>query len=230
VGLKANLMLVEGHAFPVIILPSGQPFPVETTAIGGVGQSASFEQAVEAGAKELLKYLEGGIFYFVKIDEELNADGVRNPELPQVSSNFLETSGIRPPSSFSDGGASMGRAGRPSTSGFANKANAGARSYLVVHDHGIGNLAFFCVGVLYVSGDMVAFQASKANDGRMDHFEIRKSEIKEARKNRMPLGQNGSYYEGFHIRLQNGVNFNFARIDQQGRALSSNDVLMDIMP
>jgi hypothetical protein len=45
----------------------------------------------------------------------------------------------------------------------------------------------------------------------------------------MPLGQQGAYYEGFHIRLQNGVNFNFARMDQNGRALSSDDVLMDLM-
>jgi len=53
--------------------------------------------------------------------------------------------------------------------------------------------------------------------------------VKEARKNRMPLGQQGAYYEGFHIRLQNGVNFNFARMDQNGRALSSGDVLMDLV-
>jgi hypothetical protein len=81
-----------------------------------------------------------------------------------------------------------------------------------------------------VSGDTIVFEARKANDGRMDRFEINKSDIKEARKNKMPMGQNGFYFEGFHIRLQNGVNFNFARIDEQGRSLSSNDVLMDLMP
>jgi hypothetical protein len=103
------------------------------------------------------------------------------------------------------------------------------RSYLVVHDHGLGTLATFCVGVLYVTDDAVIFSSSKSTDGRLDHFEIRKSEIKEARKNRMPLGQQGAYYEGFHIRLQNGVNFNFARIDQNGRALSADEVLMALM-
>jgi hypothetical protein len=99
----------------------------------------------------------------------------------------------------------------------------------VIHDHSLGNLAAFCVGVLYVTDDAVIFRSGKSTDGRLDHFEIKKSDIKEARKNRMPLGQQGAYYEGFHIRLQNGVNFNFARMDQNGRALSSDDVLMDLM-
>jgi hypothetical protein len=74
------------------------------------------------------------------------------------------------------------------------------------------------------------YRASKSNDGRMDQFEIKRSDIKEARKNKMPMGQNGQYFEGFHIRLQNGVNFNFARINQQGQSLSSDEVLMSLMP
>ena len=229
VGLKANLMLVEGHAFPVIFLPSGRPYPVETTGIGGVGHSISFQQAVEYGDKEFRKYLDGGIFYFVKIDEELNSAGVRNPELAQVGNDFLEKSGIKRQSGLPGETTVPRSAGSNANVIAASQASDMGRSYLVVHDHGLGNLATFCVGVLYVTDDAVIFSSSKSTDGRLDHFEIRKSEIKEARKNRMPLGQQGAYYEGFHIRLQNGVNFNFARIDQNGRALSADEVLMALM-
>lgn len=233
VGLRASLMLVNGHAFPVIMLPSGRPLPVETTGIGGVNSQAPWEKVTEFGAQEFQKYLSQGEFYFVNVDEQLNSAGVRNPELAQVGNDFLEKSGIRRASYSSGGSVSAPSSGRQATSGFANDpgtANAQGKAYLVVHDHGLGNLAFFCVGILYVSGDTIVFEARKANDGRMDRFEIHKSDIKEARKNKMPLGQNGFYFEGFHIRLQNGVNFNFARIDEQGRSLSSNDVLMDLMP
>ena len=228
VGLKANLMLVEGHAFPVIFLPSGQPFPVEATGIGGVGHSMSFQQAVEYGDKEFRKYLDGGIFYFVKVDEELNSAGVRNPELAQVGNDFLEKCGIKRQLGVA-GETTVARSGGSNANVIAAQASDTGRSYLVIHDHSLGNLAAFCVGVLYVTDDAVIFRSGKSTDGRLDHFEIKKSDIKEARKNRMPLGQQGAYYEGFHIRLQNGVNFNFARMDQNGRALSSDDVLMDLM-
>jgi len=43
------------------------------------------------------------------------------------------------------------------------------------------------------------------------------------------LGQNGNYFEGFHIRLMNGVNYNFANVDQNGRGLSADTVLMELM-
>jgi hypothetical protein len=45
----------------------------------------------------------------------------------------------------------------------------------------------------------------------------------------MPIGQNGQYYQAFHMRLPNGVNYNFARIYNQGRPLSADDVLMQLM-
>jgi hypothetical protein len=63
----------------------------------------------------------------------------------------------------------------------------------------------------------------------MDRFVIKKSDIKEAKKNRMPMGQTGNYFEGFHIRLVNGVNYNFANIDENGRSLSADTILMELM-
>jgi hypothetical protein len=83
-------------------------------------------------------------------------------------------------------------------------------------------LAAFCVGTLYVSEDTVTFEADRANDGRRDRFEVRKSEIREVKKNRVPMAN----MQAFHLRLQNGVNFNFAVIDERGLGLSPDAVLM----
>jgi len=225
VGLKANLMLVPGHAFPVIRLPGGELFAVESTGLGGGNQRMTFEQAAETGKKELQKYFQDGLFYFVNVEDQWSTQHVPNPELKQLGTDFLEKSGIRSPANLtvgSGGGAEVSPAKRQS------EGNLG-KPYRVVHDHGIGTLAAFCVGTLFVSGDGVTFVAERASDGRMDRFQIKKSDIREARKNKMPLGQNRQYYEAFHIRLQNGVNYNFARIDNQGRGLSPDDVLMVLM-
>lgn len=227
VGLKANLMLVPGHAFPVIRLPGGDWLPVESTGLGGGNQRMTFEQAVEVGKKELQKYLQDGLYYFVNVEDQWSSQRVPNPELAQLGTDFLEKSGIKPLSELAgaSGDGSPRRSG-----GKAQKDGDLGTPYRVVHDHGIGTLAAFCVGNLYVSGDMVTFVAERSTDGRNDRFQIRKSDIKEARKNKMPMGQNQQYFQGFHVRLQNGVNYNFARIDDQGRGLGADDVLMVLMP
>ena len=235
VGLKSNLMVVRGHTFPVIRLPSGKFLAVESTGLGGGNQRMMFDKAVEAGMKEFQDYLNQGVFYLVDVEEEWSNDRVPNPELAQLGTDFLAKSGIRPVDELvgNAAGPGGGRSPRGNTTGLAGSANpssSSAQTYLVVHDHGIGTLAYFCVGVLYISNDGVAFQATKANDGRLDRFQINKADIQEARKNKLPLGQNGYFLEGFHIRLRNGVNYNFAHVDEQGRALSSNDILMNLMP
>ena len=232
VGLKSNLMVVPGHTFPVIRLPSGKVLAVESTGLGGGNQRMNFDQAVDAGMKEFQKYLNEGVYYLVNLEDEWNMERVPNPELAQLGTDFLEKSGIHRVSEFSGNSVST-HSGRQDKTGLASgvgPAQAQGQAYLVVHDHGLGTLAYLCVGVLYVSGDTIVYRASKSNDGRMDQFEIKKSDIKEARKNKMPMGQNGQYFEGFHIRLQNGVNFNFARINEQGQSLSSDEVLMSLMP
>lgn len=232
VGLKANLMVVRGHTFPVIRLPSGKLLPVESTGLGGGNQRMTFEQAVERGMKEFQEYTNEGVFYFVNVEEEWNTDRVPNPELAQLGNDFLEKSGIRPLTEIA-ANSPAGRPARGSGAGLAGSAsapNASSKAYLVVHDHGMGTLAYYCLGVIYISGDTITFEAKKANDGRLDSFQIRKSDIREARKNKLPLGQNGYFLEGFHIRLQNGVNYNFGAADEQGHPVSSNAILMDLMP
>ncbi|HWY42698.1 MAG TPA: hypothetical protein VNX66_04335 [Candidatus Sulfotelmatobacter sp.] len=230
VGLHAILMVVPGHTFAVIRLPNGQYLPVENTSLGGGNQRAGFEQAVKAGQKEFGEYLQDGRFYLVDVQKEWDTDRVPTPELPQLASDFLEKSGIRPWDGRTGGGPATGGGARNAQAGTALAGNAiQGTAYRVVHDHGIGTLAAFCVGVLYISGEEIAFQAERASDGRMDRFVIKKSDIKEAKKNRMPLGQNGNYFEGFHIRLMNGVNYNLANIDQNGRGLSADTVLMELM-
>ena len=90
----------------------------------------------------------------------------------------------------------------------------------------MGMLTTFCVGILAITPDAVAYQAERANDGRVDRFAIKRADIREVKKNRVPLGQGGVRFEAFHIRLANGVNLNFANIDQNGRGLSADPIVM----
>src|SRR5207245_1622876 len=99
----------------------------------------------------------------------------------------------------------------------------------VVHDHALDNLSAYCDRTLYVSADGNIYQAERAIDVRMDKFQIKRSDIREVKKNKMPLGQNGHFFEGFHIRLSNGLNLNMAHLDNQGNGLSADDVLMELM-
>ena len=226
VGLHASLMVVPGHTFAVIRLPNGQYFPVENTGLGGGSQRAGFDQVVQLGLKEFNEYLQDGRFYLVDVQKEWDTDRVPTPELPQLATDFLEKSGIHPWNG--GGGGGSGGGGTPRSNG-QTLAGLKGTAYRVVHDHGMGMLQTWCAGTLIVSGDQIAFQADKATDGRLDRFIIKKSDIKEAKKNRLPLGQNGNFLEGFHIRLTNGVNYNFASIDQNGRGLSADPILMEIM-
>jgi hypothetical protein len=237
VGLKASLMMVPGHAFPVIHLPGGDYLPVETTGLGGGDQRLTFEKAVEVGMKELQKYLSEGVFYLVDVQEQWSTGRIPNPELASVGVDFLAKSGIHRLEDLQAGGTrSPNQQGGPasqiargqSSGQIAGQQDAlrNAQVFRVVHDHGMGMLTTYCVGILAITPDAVAYQAEKANDGRVDRFVFKKADIKEAKKNRMPLGQNGAFYEAFHIRLANGVNLNFGNIDQNGRGLSADPVLM----
>lgn len=231
VGLHANLMVVPGHTFAVIQLPNGKYFPVENTSLGGGNQRAGFEQAVQAGLKEFNEYRRDGRFYLVDVQKEWDTDRVPTPELPQLATDFLAKSGIKSWDERTTGGSSAEGGGgtRNARGGTTLAGNAmQGTSYRVVHDHGLGMLAAFCIGTLYISQDEVSFQAVRATDGRMDRFVIKKNDIREVKKNRMPLGQKGNYFEGFHVRLANGVNYNFANIDQNGRGLSADAILMEL--
>lgn len=97
VGLKTLIVTIPGHAFPVVILPSGQLLPVESTGLGGaaVGQYSSFDQAVEVASKEL-KELQVGRFYIVEVDE-MQKQGVLTPELPKLPGDILKQWGYKSP-------------------------------------------------------------------------------------------------------------------------------------
>ena len=239
VGLKASLLMVPGHAFPIIHLPGGEYFPVETTGLGGGSQRMSFEQAAETGMKELQKYLSEGVFYLVNVEEQWGTGRVPNPELASVGVDFLEKCGIKRveglvagqaqapnqrPGRQIAGNQPAGQFGAPQPPAPVGKA------FTVVHDHGLGVLAAFCVGTLLITPDSVSYQAVKATDGRLDRLLFKKADIREAMKNRRPLGQNGRFFEGFHIKLGSGANFNFANIDQNGMGLSADPILAELLP
>jgi hypothetical protein len=224
VGLKANLLVVPGHTFAIIKLPDGSLFPVENTGLGGGNQRMSFEEAVKAGIKEVQEYTQGP-YYLVNVEEQWNTHRIPNPELQQLGTDFLAKSGIRPLDQLGNGGGAYSASNssrRNNSTGLAGAAMQSGVPFLVVHDHGIGTLQTFCVGTLYVSQDTITYEAGRANDGRKDRFQIKRSDIREVKKNRMPMAN----MQAFHIRMQNGVNFNFAVVDESGNGLSPDSVLM----
>jgi hypothetical protein len=66
-------------------------------------------------------------------------------------------------------------------------------------------------------------------DARRDRFVIKKGDIKEVKNNRVPMGQTGNYFEGFHTSLANEVNFSFANIVPNEKSLSANPIRMNLI-
>ena len=93
-GLMANLLLIPGHCFAVIALPSGDLLPVENTGLGGGANHLSFDDAVKLGIKEFNEALQKGVFYFVDVRQEQTEGRIPNPELPPVPVDFLKSVGI----------------------------------------------------------------------------------------------------------------------------------------
>lgn len=91
VGLQSYMILVPGHAFPVVQLPSGKYLPVECTGIGGGkrGGVATFEQVVAAATKTYEKWATEGLVIEVDIDEAW-LKGVANPELEALPADVLQ--------------------------------------------------------------------------------------------------------------------------------------------
>ncbi len=97
VGLDSYIVVIPGHAFPVIVLPSGALLPVESTGVGGaaLGQSAPFEKAVEIGEKNL-RELKLGQYFIVRV-KELQSMGIIPPELPRLPADILSQWGYKVP-------------------------------------------------------------------------------------------------------------------------------------
>lgn len=95
VGLKASLMLVQGHCFAVIRLPGGEMIQVENTGLAGGDERMSFEQAVASATKRFQEEIQNGIYYLIDIDKELGMGKIANPELPPLGADFLDKVGIK---------------------------------------------------------------------------------------------------------------------------------------
>jgi hypothetical protein len=94
-GLAPGLIMIPGHCFPVIRLPSGKLVAVETTVVSGSDQGAvPFDKAVQIGMKELEESSQKGLIYSVDIDK-LRALGIPSPELPSLPPSTLNDWGIR---------------------------------------------------------------------------------------------------------------------------------------
>jgi len=87
VGLRTQIVLIPGHAFPVIELPSGNLLPIESTLNG----RGTFDQAVQAGIENLDK-ARNGLSYQVNIDA-FHEQGVRGLDLPNVDESYLTNLG-----------------------------------------------------------------------------------------------------------------------------------------
>ena len=97
VGLRAYLILIPRHAYPIIRLPSGQMVPVETTCVGGaaVGKSTTFEEAVKTAQKNIGKDTQRP-HYIVDIEAEFS-EGLSSPELPRLDSDIITRWGYKLP-------------------------------------------------------------------------------------------------------------------------------------
>ena len=106
-GLKSYVVLMPGHAFPLVQLPqSGQIIPVESTALNS---KVSFEEAVNTGIETYNKAMAGPN---VIVDvEKFQAAGIIPPELEELPSDILSSWGVymegggysQPPSGGSSG-------------------------------------------------------------------------------------------------------------------------------
>jgi hypothetical protein len=234
VGLKANLMVVPGHTFAVIRLPSGKFLPVENTGLAGGDKSVPFEKVVEYGTQELQKYLSDGLYYLVDVSEQWTTGRIPNPELQPLSVDFLAQSGIQRLSAMNGGGpAARPMPNSPAPGQLAGGQRLGSpmpapavpegKQFLLVHQHGMG----LCIGKLVINGDSVSYEAERATDGAKHRIEFKKSEMTEYKKNRLPIVQNGVAYPAFHIRLATGL-YNFILVNENGQGLQPDQLLLEL--
>lgn len=105
VGLQPSMVLIPGHAFPAIRLPSGNLLPVECTGIGGGKRSGSapFAKVVEIAKANYEKHAAAGDIVVVDIAAAW-LRGVSNPELEPLPADILQRWGTVLEFRMSDGG------------------------------------------------------------------------------------------------------------------------------
>lgn len=91
VGLKPYMVLIPGHAFSLIRLPSGNLLPVETTGVGGGLRfgSTPFEKVVEQATETYKKAADDGRVLEIGI-EDYWSRGISSPELAVVPADILQ--------------------------------------------------------------------------------------------------------------------------------------------
>jgi len=108
-GLRAYIVLMPAHAFPIIELPSGALIPIESTTLNA---KVSFQKAVEIGYQVAQRAFSGP--HLVIDVAALHAKGIVPPELPELPPNVLEQWGYRaaiaPANQGGQGGGAGGQA------------------------------------------------------------------------------------------------------------------------
>lgn len=85
-GLEAYIVLIPGHAFPVIKLPkSGRFIPIESTMLNS---KVSFEEAVKGGEQSWQKAMSGP--YIIMDVQDFQSKGITPPELENLPPDTLE--------------------------------------------------------------------------------------------------------------------------------------------
>lgn len=133
-GIKCQLMMIPGHCFPVVTLPSGSLMPVEATCISGAAIPSdpqhphpdpyTFQQAYQFAQQEFNQHVQQpGQFYLVDVEEMWN-EGVLVPELGKLPADILSTwgwkvSGGEQPQQQQQmvGGNDQGQGGQPANGG-----------------------------------------------------------------------------------------------------------------
>lgn len=98
----------------------------------------------------------------------------------------------------------------PTVDWFANAA----------HDHKSGDFSEFCLGRIYVRGDLVGY----ATPDGTHNWEMPLDGVKEVKKNLI----SGARYQAFHITLKTGSNYNFAILDE-GTPIAPDAVIFRLM-
>ena len=92
-GLRSYIVLMPGHAFTLVVLPtSGNIIPIETTALNA---QVPFEEAVKIGVEVFREALSGP--HIIVDIEGFQAMGIHPPELEPLPPDILERWGIKTP-------------------------------------------------------------------------------------------------------------------------------------
>ncbi len=103
VGLHPVLVLIDGHCFPAVILPSQRIVAVESTGVGGglAGGFLPFRKVLALGTREFDDARRSGRYLLVPVQEMWEAE-ILTPELEELPADILQRWGVSgtPPAGF----------------------------------------------------------------------------------------------------------------------------------